>query len=78
MGILKEQFPRIQFICATHSPFIIQSLEEGELLTLDQPLDKPLPTGARATVQLYNSEGPFARTFAGLQIHLVSWLHYVY
>ncbi|MGS4774345.1 hypothetical protein ACN4GD_33710, partial [Klebsiella pneumoniae subsp. pneumoniae] len=23
-------------------------------------------------------EGPFARTFAGLQIHLVSWLHYVY
>ncbi|MDU9089972.1 hypothetical protein RW679_25930, partial [Klebsiella pneumoniae] len=25
-----------------------------------------------------NSEGPFARTFAGLQIHLVSWLHYVY
>ena len=32
-------FPRIQFICATHSPFIIQSLEEGELITLDQPLD---------------------------------------
>lgn len=39
IGILKEQFPRIQFICATHSPFIIQSLEEGELITLDQPLD---------------------------------------
>jgi multidrug resistance efflux pump len=38
----------------------------------DEPLDKPLPTGARATVQLYNSDGPFARTFAGLQIHLVS------
>lgn len=37
--ILKEQFPRIQFICATHSPFIIQSLEDGELVTLDQPLD---------------------------------------
>ena len=35
-------------------------------------------SAARATVQLYNSEGPFARTFAGLQIHLVSWLHYVY
>lgn len=28
-------------------------------VALDQPLDKPLPTGARATVQLYNSEGPF-------------------
>ena len=39
VGILKELFPRIQFICATHSPFIIQSLEEGELITLDQPLD---------------------------------------
>ena len=40
MGILKEQFPRIQFICATHSPFIIQSLEEGELITLDHPMKK--------------------------------------
>lgn len=47
-------------------------------VTLDEPLDKPLPTGARATVQLYNSDGPFARTFAGAQIHLVSLLHYVY
>lgn len=47
-------------------------------VTLSEPLDKPLPTGARATVQLYNSEGPFARTFAGAQIRLVSWLHYVY
>ena len=37
--ILKEQFPNIQFICATHSPFIIQSLEDGELITLDRPLD---------------------------------------
>ena len=36
------------------------------------------PSGARATVQLYNSEGPFARFFSGLQIHLVSLLHYVY
>lgn len=39
IGILKELFPRIQFICATHSPFIIQSLEKGELITLDQQLD---------------------------------------
>lgn len=39
IGILKELFPKIQFICATHSPFIIQSLEEGELITLDQTLD---------------------------------------
>ena len=39
ISILKEQFPKIQFICATHSPFIIQSLEDGELITLDRPLD---------------------------------------
>ena len=32
-------FPKVQFICATHSPFIIQSLEDGELITLDQTLD---------------------------------------
>lgn len=35
IGILKNQFPKIQFICATHSPFIIQSLDEGELILLD-------------------------------------------
>ncbi len=46
-------------------------------VALDQPLDKPLPTGARATVQLYNSEdlspapSPACRS-------TVSWLHYVY
>lgn len=39
IGILKELFPKIQFICATHSPFIIQSLEEGELFTLDRAID---------------------------------------
>jgi predicted ATP-binding protein involved in virulence len=38
--ILKELFPKIQFICATHSPFIIQSLEPGELIALDTILDE--------------------------------------
>lgn len=37
--VLKKLFPKIQFICATHSPFIIQSLENGELITLDQTID---------------------------------------
>ena len=32
---LKEAFPRIQFVCTSHSPFVIQSLEAGELRTLD-------------------------------------------
>ena len=32
---LKETFPRIQFVCTSHSPFIIQSLESGQLRLLD-------------------------------------------
>jgi predicted ATP-binding protein involved in virulence len=32
---LKTTFPSIQFVCTTHSPFIIQSIEQGELRTLD-------------------------------------------
>ena len=32
---LKRAFPKVQFIATTHSPFIIQSLEPGELITLD-------------------------------------------
>lgn len=41
VGILKSLFPKVQFICATHSPFIIQSLERDELITLDRN-EKPL------------------------------------
>jgi predicted ATP-binding protein involved in virulence len=32
---LKRTFPQIQFITTTHSPFVIQELEEGELIRLD-------------------------------------------
>ena len=39
VGILKQLFPKVQFICATHSPFIIQSLDDGELITLDREID---------------------------------------
>ncbi len=39
--ILKTIFPQVQFVCATHSPFIIQSLEEGELIALDNDIDEP-------------------------------------
>lgn len=41
IGILKTLFPKIQFICATHSPFIIQSLEAGELFNLSEGDLKP-------------------------------------
>jgi predicted ATP-binding protein involved in virulence len=32
---LRELFPEIQFICTTHSPFLIQSLHKGHLIRLD-------------------------------------------
>lgn len=32
---LRTSFPNIQFIATTHSPFIIQALRPGELITLD-------------------------------------------
>ena len=37
--ILKELFPKVQFVCATHSPFIIQALENGELKIVDAELE---------------------------------------
>lgn len=36
---LKRTFPKVQFIATTHSPFIIQSLEEGELRRLHEKDD---------------------------------------
>lgn len=36
---LKEAFPNIQFIVTTHSPFIIQSVGEGQLISLDNDVD---------------------------------------
>ncbi len=35
VGDLKRTFPSIQFVCTSHSPFIIQSLEAGELRSLE-------------------------------------------
>ncbi len=37
--ILTELFPKVQFICASHSPFIIQSLKEGQLISMDGEID---------------------------------------
>ena len=33
---LKKTFPLVQFVCTSHSPFIIQSLEPGELRAIDK------------------------------------------
>lgn len=32
---LTELFPKVQFICASHSPFLIQSLADGQLISMD-------------------------------------------
>jgi predicted ATP-binding protein involved in virulence len=39
---LTKAFPMIQFIVSTHSPFIVQSLQEGQLISFD---DDVLTTG---------------------------------
>lgn len=36
VGDLKKAFPLLQFIGTTHSPFILQSLEPGEVIDLEQ------------------------------------------
>jgi predicted ATP-binding protein involved in virulence len=39
---LKSTFPAIQFVCTSHSPFIIQSISPGELRSLDVEDSQPL------------------------------------
>lgn len=40
---LKTAFPQLQFIATTHSPFIVQSLGENELINLDREMPAPTP-----------------------------------
>ncbi len=44
MGDLKKVFPGIQFIATTHSPFIIQSMDSGEIIDLNQPTTAHIPS----------------------------------
>lgn len=37
---LKRAFPKVQFICTTHSPFIVQSLKSEELIVLDEEVTR--------------------------------------
>ena len=45
---LKETFPQIQFVCTSHSPFVIQSLEAGELRMLDRTGPPPVEYANRS------------------------------
>jgi len=46
-------------------------------VVLDEPPQPTLPTGAKATVQLYPG-GTLSQLFGGLQIFAISLLHYIY
>ena len=47
---LKAAFPRLQFIATTHSPFILQSLEPGEVIDLDADASPDAILGAPGNV----------------------------
>lgn len=42
VGNLQKAFPKIQFIVTTHSPFILQSLDPGEVIDLDKVGGEPI------------------------------------
>ena len=52
---LRKAFPNLQFIATTHSPFILQSLQPGEVIDLNQSLDSLTADFAPADVA---SPGP--------------------
>ncbi|MHA7634558.1 AAA family ATPase [Corallococcus sp. M7] len=41
---LRKVFPQLQFVATTHSPFIVQSLRENELINLDDQSRETLPS----------------------------------
>ena len=46
IGSLRGAFPAVQFICTTHSPFLIQALHSGTLINFNQPTDEERPAEA--------------------------------
>jgi predicted ATP-binding protein involved in virulence len=58
---LRTIFPNIQFIVTTHSPYIIQTAREGELISLDRevvvdPYGKSLEEVSRFVMDIENTE----------------------
>ncbi|MFK7101713.1 AAA family ATPase [Flavobacterium oreochromis] len=58
---LRNIFPNIQFILTTHSPFIIQTAREGELISLDNeivvdPYGKSLEEVSKYVMNIQNTE----------------------
>lgn len=40
VNVLTSIFPRVQFICASHSPFLIQSLKDGQLISMKGEIEE--------------------------------------
>lgn len=57
---LRGAFPQMQFICTTHSPFVVQSLRAGELISLDtQPVQEVAKLGVETIAEgLMNVKRP--------------------
>lgn len=62
VGDLKAAFPKLQFIVTTHSPFIVQSVDSGELINLDvqtdiNPKDYPIEVVSEEIMNVDGSYG---------------------
>lgn len=62
VGDLKAAFPKLQFIVTTHSPFIVQSVDAGELINLDvqtdiNPKDYPIEVVSEEIMNVDGSYG---------------------
>lgn len=58
---LKRAFPKIQFICTTHSPFIVQSLTAEEVIDLDGQIDyNPKDLALEEVAQMMGVDSSFS------------------
>ncbi|MCU9949082.1 HlyD family secretion protein [Pseudomonas solani] len=63
---------------ATSDRWVRDAQRQRLHVLLEAPPEAPLPSGAKATVQLYPHESPLAAFFGRVQIRLISLLHYIY
>lgn len=57
---LQKAFPSLQFIASTHSPFILQSLQPGEVIDLDQPWSDDPASAVKQDVAAPGPGAPFS------------------
>ncbi|WP_374259047.1 AAA family ATPase [Aquabacterium sp.] len=57
---LQKAFPSLQFIASTHSPFILQSLQPGEVIDLDQPWSDDPTSAVKPDVAAPGPGAPFS------------------